>query len=264
MKCPFCAEDDLRDEATVCKHCGRDLGVYPSFAARIAGLEQRVSELSEALATRRFAPGDVPVGPQRHTSPLAVGAHLTLAVVAAAVGAGLLTFPLLDTVASTGIFGNPESRVLIAAAVSIVPGTLGLWIGWRFPALDRWLYFAIGTAYGAIFFATPDLRDVLSIASTGFPFTPINWDNVVYGLMTPILAVAAGGLLARAIWGTSVGTGFAQRLAKRVVGRHALGPSSAQQEDHVKRLAVALSAIAPLLTFAASLLSAYLGFLAKK
>jgi transcription initiation factor TFIIIB Brf1 subunit/transcription initiation factor TFIIB len=23
MKCPYCAEDDLKDEAIVCRHCGR-------------------------------------------------------------------------------------------------------------------------------------------------------------------------------------------------------------------------------------------------
>src|SRR5712691_8849634 len=90
MKCPFCAEDDLKDEATVCKHCGRDVGVYRSFAARIAVLEQRVSDLNEALAVPRLRPDEAIGGTQRLEKRTASPTQLSIAVVVAAVTTALL------------------------------------------------------------------------------------------------------------------------------------------------------------------------------
>ena len=49
MRCPFCAED-VRDDASVCRHCGNDLKIPESLIAEHAELKERVAALQCELA----------------------------------------------------------------------------------------------------------------------------------------------------------------------------------------------------------------------
>jgi predicted amidophosphoribosyltransferase len=44
MRCPFCNED-VRDDAPICRHCGNDLKIPASLTAENIELKQRVATL---------------------------------------------------------------------------------------------------------------------------------------------------------------------------------------------------------------------------
>jgi hypothetical protein len=49
MRCPFC-DEDVRDGAPVCRHCGNDLKIPESLKAENVELKERVGTLQRELA----------------------------------------------------------------------------------------------------------------------------------------------------------------------------------------------------------------------
>jgi len=274
MKCPFCAEDDLKDEATVCKHCGRDIGVYQLFAARIAALEQRVSEWTE----RRSDQGADTVAPSVSPgpTPMSIG-RLALTIVATGCGTALLFIfgvrpheSSIEQFFGSRFLGLSFYKIVAALVINSVPAMIGLWIGLRHrPQGWARIYLSVGMAFAIVLYLSLvtfwALKEEMEL--TVARFMPEDKDDVLIGVLSPVLSVLAGGLLARTIWQRRLGlsaTGFVGRMAGRVVNLRGENSNSVQRQDHVQRLAAILSAVAPLLTFAASIVGAYLGFLAKK
>jgi chaperonin cofactor prefoldin len=59
MRCPFC-DEEVRDDAPVCRHCGNDLKIPESLRIentelkkRVESLERELTELRQELAVRK-------------------------------------------------------------------------------------------------------------------------------------------------------------------------------------------------------------------
>lgn len=143
MRCPYCSQD-VRDEAIVCNHCGRDLDFLRPVLDRLRAVEAELGGVRQSLVALRStgetpAPGKVrpeQLSPARGAAAVGLYALLVVAITAAAP-------------ADLPDYLDAAARI----AMLTPPLLLGVWLGISVRGRHGLRYAGVGLLLGVVWFA---------------------------------------------------------------------------------------------------------------
>ena len=247
MTCPYCLEE-IKDEALVCKHCRQNLMVFRPLVDRISQLEEQIADIIASINDPQRA-AQIPETAAKTDLPFQPIVALVLPVLTS-----LITYWFIWSLFQAGIQLSP---FLFRAIIVFPTLPFGIWLGLAlhttklktFPLLGIGVGVVIGIGIQIVYYlrweqVAPDYFFGFSMFAVGTAFLYTSGAFI-------------GAWLRKRKQPLVGSPGYALLLAKQLVVKKG---NTAEETNRVKRLSEAIAALAPILTFLASIIGAYLTF----